>query len=113
MIVINLECIKDQQPQTMDDLHSFHKQQYEKSADLEKLTRWQRFVILVKVLPRLVVKLVIVVLAELYYSIIRPMYRYFVPKAMNIRGQVAVVSAHSMLTLFYCISISALYQRHK
>lgn len=95
--LLNLEHCKNRQQQQqqqpiMDDLHSFHKRQYNKSADLEKLTRWQRFVLLMKVLPRLIVKIVIVVIAEIYYTLIRPIYRFFVPKAMNIRGQVAVVS---------------------
>ena len=76
----------------MDDLHSFHKRQYNKSADLEKLSRWHRFVVLMKLLPRFVFKVIVVFAAELYYSLIRPIFRYFVPKLMDIRGQVAVVS---------------------
>lgn len=83
----------------MDDLHSFHKRQYEKSVDFEKTSRWQRFVLLMKVLPRFILKMIIVFSAEFYYSLIRPIYRYFVPKLMDIRGQVAVVSEISIFII--------------
>lgn len=84
----------------MDDLHSFHKRQYDKSADLEKLSRWQRFVMLIKLLPRFIFKVILVFAAELYFSLLRPIYRYFVPKLMDIRGQVAVVSEISIYVSF-------------
>lgn len=92
---------QQQQSQTMDDLHSFHKRQYDKSADLEKLSRWRRLVMLVKLLPRFIFKVILVFTAELYYSLLRPSYRYFVPKLMDIRGQVAVVSEISILYRFH------------
>lgn len=85
----------------MDDLHSFHKRQYDKSADLEKLSRWQRFVMLIKLLPRFIFKVVLVFTAEFYYLFIRPIYRYFVPQLMDIRGQVAVVSGISIIFLSF------------
>lgn len=83
----------------MDDLHSFHQRQYEKSVDFEKTSRWQRFVLLMKVLPRFILKMIIVFSAEFYYSLIRPIFRYFVPKLMDIRGQVAVVSEISIFII--------------
>lgn len=81
----------------MDDLHSFHKRQYDKSADLEQMSRWQRLIVLLKVLPRFFLKIIVVFSAEFYFSLLRPIFRYFVPKLMDIRGQVAVVSEISIL----------------
>lgn len=77
----------------MEDLHSFHKRNYDKSADLERVSALQQFFIILKVLPRFIVKVLYVVVAELYYSIVAPIYHYFVPQELaDIRGQLAAVS---------------------
>lgn len=77
----------------MEDLHSFHKRNYDKSADLERVSSLQQFFIILKVLPRFIVKVLYVVVAELYFSLVAPIYHYFVPEELaDIRGQLAAVS---------------------
>lgn len=77
----------------MEDLHSFHTRNYDKSADLERVSALQQFFIILKVLPRFVVKVLYVLVAELYYSLLGPIYHYFVPVELaDIRGQLAAVS---------------------
>lgn len=88
----------------MEDLHSFHTRNYDKSADLERVSSLQQFFIILKVLPRFIVKVLFVLVAEIYYSYLAPIYHYFVPEELaNIHGQLAAVSEkciESLLLLF-------------
>lgn len=86
----------------MEDLHSFHKHKYDKSADLERVSTLQQFFIILKVLPRFIVKVLYVVVAELYYSIVAPIYHCFVPEELaDIHGQLAAVSENKHIFLFF------------
>lgn len=77
----------------MEDLHSFHTRNYDKSADLESVSLLQQFCIIIKVLPQFIVKVLFVLVAEIYYSYLAPIYHYFVPVELaDIHGQLAAVS---------------------
>lgn len=77
----------------MEDLHKFHTRNYDKSADLESVPILQRIFDLLKVLPRGILKVLIVIFAELYFSLLEPIYHYLVPVELaDIHGQLAAVS---------------------
>lgn len=77
----------------MEDLHSFHTRNYDKSADLESVSLFQQAIVYLKVLPRFIVKILFVIVAEIYYSLLKPIYHVFVPiELADIRGQLAAVS---------------------
>lgn len=88
----------------MEDLHSFHTRNYDKSADLERVSSLQQFFIILKVLPRFIVKALFVLAAELYYTWLAPIYHYFVPvKLADIRGQLAAVSGKNFVLFYFTV----------
>lgn len=76
----------------MDDIQSFHTRSYDKSEDLEEVTPLQRAITIIKVLPILIFKSLILGFVFIFYSL-KAVFHLFVPKTMSdIRGQLAAVS---------------------
>lgn len=98
----------------MEDLHSFHTRNYDKSADLEDVSILQHIFGLSKALPRFLVKILFVLIAEIYYSLVAPIYHCFVPLELaDISGQLAAVSEkYSIFTIDFAFQKKSTISQH-
>lgn len=77
----------------MDDVHTFHTRSYDKAKEIEPPSPVQRAIVILKLLPSFIVKVLIIIVLELYYRLL-PIVQFFVPKKLiDIQGHLAVVSA--------------------
>lgn len=76
----------------MEDIHSVGNQKYEKSAEVKEAPIRRAFVLL-SLAPMFLVKLTIVILCQIYYSLLAIVYLVLPRSLKDIRGQLAVVGA--------------------
>lgn len=75
----------------MEDVHTFHTRNYDRSELFKDPTLMQRFLTLLPVLPSIVLKTLAVILLEIFY-VLRELFHFMVPRTLkDIRGQLAAV----------------------
>ncbi|XP_055311358.1 uncharacterized oxidoreductase YoxD-like [Sitodiplosis mosellana] len=79
----------------MEDVHTFHTKSYERADDLEVLCPSRRAIMILKLLPGLIVKTLIVIVLELYYLLLALFHLIFPRWLKDIRGQLAAVTGGS------------------
>lgn len=76
----------------MDDIHTFHTRSYDKADDLKEPNFMRRSLVLLQLIPGLLLKGLVIVLAELYYLLLAGFFSIVPKKLIDIRGKLAVVS---------------------